>query len=236
MNVIPLSVGKRSTGITASDRQFATRFVFSRPGWRVADRMHPQLGRCLEVAFDQPNFNPTLTWRLVRAHAQVFVEGADGTRNTGPHGSVHEALLVVWEESERITARLHAKPILLLCGIDPLVVSDLQDIAAMAGFETLVVPEDGMAQAVAENTHLAAAVVDLQLHPSGGDGRELIRVLRESRPSLPVLALTVHAPTAPEADLHGLGGPTHRERRPHDADRVLHWLLGVYEAHDDIPG
>lgn len=235
MNVIPLSTGRRSTGVTAADQQSAARFVFSRPGWRLADRLHPQLGRCLEVSFDPPNFSPTLHWRLIRSQAYVFVEGKDGTRNTGPYGSVHEALLVVWEDAERLAAGLQVKPTLLLCGIDPAVVGEFQDIAAMAGFEALVVPEEGMATAVTANVPLAAAVVDLQLHPSGADGRELIRVLRQSRPALPVLALTVHAPTAPEADLHGLGGPTHRERRPHDADRVLHWLLGIYETLGDDP-
>jgi ActR/RegA family two-component response regulator len=233
MNVIPLPARRRGGGITASDRQCAARFVFSRPGWHLADRLHPQFGRCLEVCFEPPNFSPSLRWRLIRSHACIFVEGTDGARNTGPHGSVHEALLVIWEDAERIVARLQPKPTLLLCGIDPLAVGDLQDIAAMAGFEALVVPEDAMALAVAAQVHPAAAVVDLQLYPAGADGRDIIRLLRRARPDLPVLALTIHAPTAPEADLHGLGGPTHRERRPHDADRVLHWLLGVYEAHGD---
>ena len=233
MNVIPLPAGRHGGGITASDRQRAARFVFSRPGWHVADRLHPQLGRCLEISFEPPNFSPSLRWRLIRSHACIFVEGTEGARNTGPHGNVHEALLVIWEDSERIVAGLQPKPTLLLCGIDPLAAGDLQDIAAMAGFETLVVPEDGIALAVAAKVQLAAAVVDLQLYPSGADGRDIIRLLRRARADLPVLALTIHPPTAPEADLHGLGGPTHRERRPHDADRVLHWLLGVYEAQGD---
>jgi ActR/RegA family two-component response regulator len=233
MNVIPLPAGRHGGGVTASDRQFAARFVFSRPGWHVADRLHPQLGRCLEISFEPPNFHSPLRWRLVRSHACIFIEGTDGARNAGPYGNLHEALLVIWEDSERIVAGLQPKPTLLLCGIDPLAAGDLQDIAVMAGFETLVVPADEVALAVAANAHLAAAVVDLQLYPSGADGRDIIRLLRQARPDLPVLALTIHAPTAPEADLHGLGGPTHRERRPHDADRVLHWLLGVYEAHGD---
>jgi CheY-like chemotaxis protein len=235
MNVIPLSTGKRSGGITASDRQFAARFVFARPGWRITDHTHPQFGRCLEVSFDRPNASPPLIWQLVRSHSYIFVHGTDATRNTGPYGNVHEALLVIWEDSERLVAGLQIKPTVFLCGLDPLVTGDIQDIAAMAGFETLVVSEGAMELAIDADVHLAAAVVDLQLHPSGADGRDIIRLLRKSRPGLPVLALTVHAPTAPEADMHGLGGPTHRERRPHDADRVLHWLLGVYEAQGDGP-
>ncbi|TDH61361.1 hypothetical protein E2C06_17120 [Dankookia rubra] len=233
MNVIPLSAARRGGGVTASDRQCATRFVFSRPGWQVADRLHPHWGRCLELRFERPDFDPPLRWRLVRSQASLMVEGADGTRHTGPHGSAHDALLAIWEDAERIVAGGRPQPVVLLCGIDPDIAADLQDIAAMAGFEALVLPEAGLEAAIAAAIRPAAAVVDLQLHPSGADGRGIIRLLRRARPALPVLALTVHAPTAPEADLHGLGGPTQRERRPHDADRVLHWLLGVYEAQGD---
>jgi CheY-like chemotaxis protein len=235
MNVIPLPAGRRGGGITASDRQCTARFVFSRPGWRVADRQHPLLGRWIELCFEPPNFAPPLTWRLTRSQSSIFVEGAEATRHAGPFASVHEALLVIWEDAERRSAGLHPKPVLALCGIEPQAAADLQDIAAMAGFESVPVAEDGVEAALDAIPPLAAAVVDLQLHPSGADGRAIIRRLRRARPGLPVLALTVHPPTAPEADLHGLGGPTHRERRPHDADRVLHWLLGVYEALGDAP-
>ena len=233
MNVIPLSAARRSGGVTASDRQISRRFVFSRPGWHLADRVHPHWGRCLELCFERPNFEPALRWRLVRAPANIFVEGAEGTRSTGPHATAHDALLAIWEDAERIASDFQPKPVVLLCGIAPQAAGDLQDIAALAGFETLLLPEAGLEASIAAAIRRAAAMVDLQLHPSGADGRAVIRMLRRARPALPVLALTVHPPTAPEADLHGLGGPTHRERRPHDADRVLHWLLGVYEARGD---
>ncbi|MFC7475192.1 hypothetical protein ACFQS7_12560 [Dankookia sp. GCM10030260] len=235
MNVIPLPAGRRDGGVTPTDRQFAARFVFSRPGWHVAEGLHPQWGRCLDLSAERPNFDPPLRWRLTRSQGRIFVEGAEGTRTNGPYSTLHDAMLAIWEDAERIAAGLQTRPVLLLCGIDPLVAGDLQDIAAIAGFETLVVPEDGVEPAVPANIPLAAAVVDLQLHPSGADGRAVIRLLRRARPTLPVLVLTVHPPTAPEADLHGLGGPTHRERRPHDTDRVLHWLLEVYEAQGKDP-
>jgi CheY-like chemotaxis protein len=235
MNVVPLLAGKHGGGVTAADRQFVSRFVFARPGWHVADRLHPQRGTCLEISYDRPNFYPRLAWRLIRSNSYIFVEGTDSTRNTGPYNNAHEALLVIWEDSERLVAGLQAKSTIVLCGLDPLVAGDIQDIAAVAGFETLVVAVDAMDLAMGANAHLAAAVVDLQLHPTGADGRDIIRRLRQDRPGLPVLALTVHAPTAPEADLHGLGGPTHREQRPHDADRVLHWLLDIYEKQGDGP-
>ncbi|WP_431271938.1 hypothetical protein [Dankookia sp. P2] len=235
MNVIPLSAAWHGGGITASDRQSAARFVFSRPGWRTADRLHPRHGRCLEICVERPNFDPPLRWQLVRAQACILVEGTEGTHDSGPHRTAHDALLAIWEDAERIAAGPRPQPLLLLCGLDPRTAADLQDIAAVAGFEALVLPEAGLEAAIAAAARPAAAVVDLQLHPSGADGRGVVRLLRRARPALPVLVLTVHAPTAPEADLHGLGGPTQRERRPHDADRVLHWLLGVYEAEGDDP-
>jgi hypothetical protein len=233
MNVIPLPVVRRGIGVTASDRQCTARFLFSRPGWQVADQFDARLGRCLELSFARADGQPPLTWRLIRSQACIFVEGADAARHAGPHASVHDALLMIWEDAERRNADPQPKPLLGLCGIDPLLAEEFQDIAAIAGFETLLVPDGAMDAAVAAGLCLAAAVVELQLHPSGADGRDVIRLLRRTRPDLPVLALTVHPPTAPEADLHGLGGPTHREKRPHDADRVLHWLLGVYEALGD---
>src|SRR4051812_43431479 len=100
MNVIPLSAARRGGGVTASDRQCAARFVFSRPGWQVVDRLHPQWGRCLELSFERPNFDPPLRWRLVRSRVSVAVEGTGGTRDTGPHGSAHDALLAIWDDAE----------------------------------------------------------------------------------------------------------------------------------------
>lgn len=230
MNVIPLPIRKRSGGVTPSDTRQVTRFIFARPGWRVAERLSDRNEAYLQISVDRPDLEPALTWHLSRSETSIFVHRTDAARTAGPYRDVHDAILSIWEEAERLFARLHAKPIVLLCGMDPIAAVEFQDIALIAGFEPLIVPEAEIEAML--STDIAAAVVDLKLHPTGGDGRGVIRLLRQRWRNLPVLALTIHAPTAPEADLHGLGGPTHRERLPHDPDRVLHWLLGVFETHD----
>ncbi len=69
-------------------------------------------------------------------------------------------------------------------------------------------------------------MVDLRL-ADGPDGRQVIRRLRERRPSMPVLVVTGFHPQAPEADLRGLGGPMVRLGKPFDCDEFLGHLADV---------
>lgn len=73
-----------------------------------------------------------------------------------------------------------------------------------------------------------AAVVDLRL-ADGLDGRQVIRRLREERPSMPVVVTTGYDPLAPEADLRGLGGPTIRLGKPFDCDALVEHLADVLD-------
>lgn len=231
MNVFPLPLRNRSSGTTALDARQASRFVFARPGWRLAERRGTQHEAYLEISVDRPETGPPLTWHLFRSEACIIIQNTGTARKVGPYASIHDALLAIWEDAERTFARLQDKPSILLFGLDPISLACIQDLALIVGFDPQVVSDPQDDSILSAEIDLAAAVLDLQVSAFGGDGREVIRRIRQCRPRLPVLALTIHPHTAPEADLHGLGGPTQRERRPFDPDRVLHWLRGVHDAH-----
>jgi DNA-binding response OmpR family regulator len=71
-----------------------------------------------------------------------------------------------------------------------------------------------------------AAVVGLRC-ADGLDGRQVVRHLREQRPSVPVVVVTGFDPRAPEADLRGLGGPTVRLQKPFDCDELVERLADM---------
>ena len=74
-----------------------------------------------------------------------------------------------------------------------------------------------------------AAVVGLRC-ADGLDGRQVVRHLREQRPSVPVVVVTGFDPRAPEADLRGLGGPTVRLQKPFDCDELVERLAGMLDG------
>ena len=125
-------------------------------------------------------------------------------------------------------------------GIEPsvLVVEDeamialmVEDMLAEGGYRSAWSPDGRGGPAAPERaTEAAAAVVDLRL-ADGGDGREVVRRLRDRRPDLPVVVVTGFHPEAPQADLRGLGGPTLRLCKPFDCQN----LAGGVEALLDAP-
>jgi len=74
-----------------------------------------------------------------------------------------------------------------------------------------------------------AAVVGLRC-ADGLDGRQVVRRLREQRPSVPVVVVTGFDPQAPEADLRGLGGPTVRLQKPFDCDELVERLTDMLDG------
>lgn len=124
------------------------------------------------------------------------------------------------------------EPVILVVEDQPYSAQELEDLLSRAGYRPVLV-QDGAAALAALGAlphPAAAALVDLQLRGAMG-GREVVLRLRQKLPGLPVLAMTGHLPSAPEADLRGLGGPTARLVKPIEADRLLQ-RLGDIIAHD----
>lgn len=119
-------------------------------------------------------------------------------------------------------------PVVLLVEDQSYSALELEELLSRAGYRPLVAANGAAALAAAASLpHPArAAVVNLQLRGAMG-GREVVLRLRQECPGLPVVALTGHPPSAPEADLRGLGGPTARLVRPIEADRLLQCLADV---------
>ncbi|NOG70092.1 hypothetical protein HJG45_06890 [Roseicella sp. DB1501] len=231
MNVFSLTNRHRRSGTTAQDARIAARFVFARPGWRVAERQDVLNDPYLEITVSRAPGRKVLTWNLARRDSDILVQFAEEARPVGPYPSVNEALLAVWEDAERRSSQLQARPCLLLFGLDETSAAEIQDLATITGFDTLLAPCADPEAVLVPGLDLAGVVIDLQMPQFGGDGRAVIKRIRQSWARVPVLAVTIHPHYAPEADLHGLGGPTQRERRPCNQDRVLQWLHGVFDAH-----
>ena len=231
MNIFSLPNHHRRGGTTAQDVRTAARFVFARPGWSATERQDVLNDPYLEITVSRAPGRKMLAWNLVRRDSGILVQFVEETRPVGPYPSMNEALLAVWEDAEQRSSQLEARPCLLLFGLDPTSAAEIQDLAAITGFDPLLAPSADPGTVLTPGLDLAGVVIDLQLPEFGGDGREVIKRIRQSWARVPVLALTIHPHHAPEADLHGLGAPTQRERRPCNQDRVLQWLHGVYDLH-----
>jgi len=230
VNVIPLSVHHRKSGTTETDARLAARFIHARPGWRLAERVSAVGNAYLELVVNRPDKGISIVWDISRTQSGIAVESAASGQKIRFYPKLQDALLGVWEDAERLLASLDEKPLILLFGLCPATEVAMQDLAVLIGFDPLVTLDQEVAFEATRGSGLAAAVVDLQPASHGGDSRAVIRRLRQDQPNLPVLALTKHAHTAPEADLHGLGGPTHRERLPCNPDRVVHGLQATFHA------
>lgn len=230
MNVYPLPVRNRS-GITDADSRLASRFLFARPGWRLAERVSGQHGPYLEVTFGGSRGRCMLRWHLLRQKSGIIVADAGSDNMRGPFTSVHNALQELWEEAEASCVQSGSKPVVILYGLDTLNELDLQHLIEDADLDPLPASEPDHAIALLTNSRVAAVIIGLHLPPQHCRAREAIRRMRQYRPGLPVLALTTFAPTAPEADLHGLGGPTQREHIPYHAEAVSRWLRHTHAAY-----
>ena len=113
---------------------------------------------------------------------------------------------------------------------EALVAMMVADTLAGSGYRPVCSPDGrGAAACPGHGTAARAAVVDLRL-ADGLDGRQVVRRLREGRPSMPVVVVTGFDPQAPEADLRGLGGPTVRLGKPFDCDEFLEHLADVLDG------
>jgi hypothetical protein len=231
MNVIHLPTRSLSGGITDADSRLASRFLFARPGWHLAKRVNGQHGAYLEVTFSSTDHKGSLSWHLLRQKSGIVVADPGSSKVTGPYKSMRDAMLGLWEEVDAYSARGRSKPAVVLYGLDILSELNLQHLISDAGLDSRPASEPDQATALLTGSRVAAAIIDLHLPPQHCDAREAIRRMRQCRPGLAVLALTTFAPTTPEADLHGLGGPTHRERLPYDADAVSRWLRQAHDAY-----
>ena len=121
-------------------------------------------------------------------------------------------------------------PTVLVVEDEALVAMLVADTLEEAGYRPLCSP-DGRAGTAPPTSaaRTAAAVVDLRL-ADGLDGRDVVRDLRHRRPALPVVVVTGFHPTAPEADLRGLGGPTLRLCKPFDCDHLAGSVAAVMGA------
>jgi DNA-binding response OmpR family regulator len=114
---------------------------------------------------------------------------------------------------------------------EALVAMLVEDTLAAAGYRGVWTPDGRAAGCCPERASEAprAAVVDLRL-ADGLDGRQVVRRLREGRPSMPVVVVTGFDPQAPEADLRGLGGPTARLGKPFDCGELAARLSGMLDG------
>ena len=107
---------------------------------------------------------------------------------------------------------------------EALVAMMVTDTLAEAGYRVVgAMGGHGALQERKPGTPPDAAVVNLRL-ADGLDGRDVIRALRERHQNLPVVVITGYDPSAPEANLRGLGGPTVRLGKPFDCDELLEHL------------
>ena len=120
MTVLPLPIRNRRGGTTAQDARQASRFVFARPGWRLAERAGVENEACLDISVDRPQGGPPLSWRVTRAGSGILVEHGESARKVGPYTGLNDALLGIWEDAERRLAQLQSKPTILLFGLDPI--------------------------------------------------------------------------------------------------------------------
>ena len=113
---------------------------------------------------------------------------------------------------------------------EALVAMMVEDTLAGAGYRP-VHARDGRSAPTCPGGGVSAqgAVVGLRC-ADGLGGRQVVRRLRERRPSVPVVVITGFDPRAPEADLRGLGGPTVRLQKPFDCDEFLERLAGMLDS------
>jgi CheY-like chemotaxis protein len=123
-------------------------------------------------------------------------------------------------------------PLVLVVEDEALLALEIEDLLLASGFAARLAG-DGQAALAQSTEALAAAVVDLNLG-SGLQGREVIRLLRQRRPALPVVVVTGYMPQAVQADLRGLGGPTARLHKPVDPTRLLQRLRDAIKSKNGI--
>ncbi len=130
-------------------------------------------------------------------------------------------------EPALLTRRLPQRHTVLLVEDEALISMMIEDMLTEAGYD-VAVAHDGIAalQLAARLPQLSAVVTDLRLNPRM-DGRMLIQALRASRPGLPALVVSAHAPIDGFGDLRGLGGPTARVGKPIDTPLMLRRLAHV---------
>lgn len=129
-----------------------------------------------------------------------------------------------------MTDRPDPRSAILVVEDEALVAMMVEDMLAEAGFHVVWAPDGICAPSShAPATAPRAAVVDLRL-ARGLDGRDILRRLREGHPEMPVVVITGYDPTAPEADLRGLGGPTARLRKPFESEALLENLAALIDG------
>ncbi|SDB34707.1 response regulator [Belnapia rosea] len=103
----------------------------------------------------------------------------------------------------------------------------MEDTLLEAGYEVLTANNGETALRLAQSvSHLTAVVTGIDL--SGGmTGQAVIRSLRQTMPGLPVVVVTGFHPSAREADLRGIGGPTTRLEKPVAPEALLAGLAEV---------
>jgi|GEM_PF-629092 len=116
-------------------------------------------------------------------------------------------------------------PVILVVEDQSYSAQELEDLLGQAGYRPVLARDGTAALAALDAQPHPATVALVSLHLRGAiSGREVVLRLRQQRPGLPVLVMTGHPPTAPEADLRGLGGPTVRLLKPIEPDRLLQRL------------
>jgi CheY-like chemotaxis protein len=123
-------------------------------------------------------------------------------------------------------------PVILVVEDEALLALEIEDLLLAGGFAACLAC-DGQAALAQPTEGLAGAVIDLNLG-TGLQGRDVIRLLRQRRPDLPVVVVTGYTAQASQADLRGLGGPTARLQKPVDPARLLQRLRDAIESKTGI--
>ena len=127
------------------------------------------------------------------------------------------------------------RSVILVVEDEAMLAMELEQILTEAGYE-VVVAADGpaaLAHAADPALRLRAVIADLCL-PGGLSGPDVLRRLRATRPGLPVLVVTGYAPSALQADLRGVGGPTARLQKPVDPQRLLQRLHDAISSDSSV--
>ena len=127
------------------------------------------------------------------------------------------------------------RSVILVIEDEAMLAMELEQVLTEAGYE-VVVAADGptaLAHAADPALRVRAVIADLCL-PGGLSGHQTLRRLRASRPGLPVIVVTGYAPSAPQADLRGVGGPTARLQKPVEMQRLLQRLHDVMESNSGV--
>ena len=109
-------------------------------------------------------------------------------------------------------ARAMAPPNALIVENEAVLSMDMEDLLVAEGFAPVVASTWAEAVRVLPDS-LVVAIISIVL-ADDIVGQRVIQSLRRVFPNLPIVVVTGHGPTAPEADLRGLGGPTIRLRKP----------------------